>query len=139
MNAQSVSGSCLCGEVGYEISGNAGVFQYCHCSRCRKVTGSAHAANIFVRPDQFSWTRGQDLVGTFAPPEAKYFSTAFCRKCGSCLPWKNKAGTAVVVPAGTLDADPGMVPSQNVFWASRAPWYRHASELPLHDELPPRR
>jgi hypothetical protein len=138
VNADSVSGSCLCGDVAYEISGNAGVFQYCHCSRCRKFTGSAHAANLFVRPAQFTWLRGQECVRTYAPENTKYFSTAFCAKCGSSLPWSNKAGTIVVIPAGSLDNHPGIEPAQNVFWGSRAAWYRHASALPVHDELPPR-
>ena len=43
-----------------------------------------------------------------------------------------------VVPAGTLDSDPGERPARSIFWASRAPWYRDVSELPHHDEMPPR-
>jgi hypothetical protein len=138
MNPERVLGSCLCGEVGYAISGSAGIFQYCHCSRCRKFTGSAHAANLFVRPNQFSWTQGQDFVGTFAPDNTKHFATAFCKRCGSSLPWQNKSGTIVVIPAGTLDGDPEIAPTQNIFWSSRASWYEHASGLPLYDALPPR-
>ena len=38
MSEQQVTGSCLCKNVSYEITGNMGVFQYCHCSRCRKFT-----------------------------------------------------------------------------------------------------
>ena len=138
MNAERVLGSCLCGEVAYAISGSAGIFQYCHCSRCRKFTGSAHAANLFVRPDQFAWTRGEEFVGTFAPDNTKHFATAFCKRCGSSLPWRNKSGTIVVIPAGTLDGDPVEKPTQNIFWASRATWYVQASELACHDALPAR-
>jgi hypothetical protein len=133
---ETMRGSCLCGEVTYEISGNAGIFQYCHCSRCRKFTGSAHSANLFVYPEQFAWTGGKALVGTYVPEQTKYFTTSFCKKCGSSLPWHNKKGTIVVIPAGTLDAHPGIEPLQNVFFASKAPWYRHAAELPSHDGLP---
>lgn len=139
MSKASASGSCLCGEVAYAITGNLGIFQYCHCSRCRKFTGSAHAANLFVSPQQFSWTKGEELVGTYVPELTRHFATAFCRKCGSSLPWKSKSGKTVVVPAGSLDTDPGIAPFQNVFWASRALWYRHAAELPSHDALPAKR
>ena len=62
----------------------------------------------------------------------------FCKTCGSSLPWQNQAGTMVIIPAGTLDAAPTLRPGRNIMWGSRAPWYVHASELEMHEELPPR-
>ena len=53
MDSETVTGSCLCGEVQYQVVGNLGIFQYCHCSRCQKFTGSAHAANLFVADTHF--------------------------------------------------------------------------------------
>lgn len=136
MAITSIEGSCLCGEVGYEYSGDVRVFQYCHCSRCRKFTGSAHAANIIIDPANFRWTRGESLVGRYEVPGAKFHATSFCRNCGSSLPWTNKTGSAVIIPAGTLDADPGIRPQQNIQYASRAPWYEEAANLPKYDEYP---
>lgn len=130
------TGSCLCGKVKYEITGNLGIFQYCHCSRCRKFTGSAHAANLLVKPEQFKWLAGEESVGRFEHPDARHFATSFCTHCGSSLPWLGKTGKAVVVPAGTLDDDPQIRPYQNIFWGSRAQWYVDASELVKYDELP---
>lgn len=132
----AVTGKCLCGKVSYEITGNLGIFQYCHCSRCRKFTGSAHAANIIVTPDQFKWLSGEEYVGRYELEDAKHFASCFCKKCGSSLPWLTKSEKAVVVPAGTLDTDPGIRPSQNIFWGSRACWYEEASSLLKFDELP---
>ncbi len=136
MQIAKTKGSCLCGAVTYEVSGNLGIFQYCHCSRCRKFTGSAHAANLLVAPDQFRWLSGHDQVGRYEPAETKHFATSFCRNCGSSLPWQTKSGKAIVIPAGTLDSHPGIEPFQNVFFASRAMWYQQASELVKYDELP---
>lgn len=133
---QLAAGSCLCGAVKYEISGNLGIFQYCHCSRCRKVTGSAHAANIFVKPEQFRWTQGEDMLARYEPAETKHFATSFCTRCGSSMPWLAKTGKAVVVPAGTLDDDPQIRPMQNIFCGSDASWYVEASGLVKFDELP---
>ena len=138
MSEQKVAGSCLCSEVSYEITGNMGVFQYCHCSRCRKFTGSAHAANLFVAPDKFSWISGEDKVGRYDPDDTKYFATCFCKNCGSSLPWLSKSGQVVVIPAGTLDGDPEIRPSHNIFCASRPSWYTSAATLPEHEEMPPR-
>ncbi len=139
MQDKSAEGSCLCGEVTYRISGNLGVFQYCHCSRCRKFTGSAYASNILVSPDQFRWLTGLANVGRFEPTQTKHFATSFCKNCGSSLPWLAKSGNAVVIPAGTLDSHPGIEPFQNIFYASKAEWYQEASGLVKFDELPVKR
>ncbi len=136
MSEYSVDGSCLCGEVAYAIKGNLGIFQYCNCSRCRKFTGSAFAANLLVSPQDFEWLKGEELVGRYELAEARHFATCFCRKCGSSLPWLAQSGKAVIVPAGTLDADPQIRPIQNIYCASRAVWYREPTELPSYDELP---
>ena len=138
MSDQRVTGSCLCKVVSYEITGNLGIFQYCHCSRCRKFTGSAFAANLLVAPADFRWLSGESLVGRYELEEAQHFATCFCRQCGSSLPWLAKSGKAVVVPAGTLDRDPDIRPSQNIFCASRAVWYTDPKALPEFDELPKR-
>ena len=136
--ADKIHGSCLCGAITYQFSGPAKVFQYCHCSRCRKFTGSVHASNIIVGPDQFEWLGGEDKVGRFEHPEARHFATCFCQTCGSSLPWLSKSGKAVVIPAGTLDEDPGIRPQQNIFWGSRVTWREAVESLPHFDELPPR-
>jgi hypothetical protein len=121
--SQPIKGSCLCQAVKYQFHGPGYAFQYCHCSRCRKFTGSAHGSNIII----------------FEHPEAKHFATCFCRNCGSSLPWMSQSGISVVIPAGTLDEDPGIRPTQNIFWESRAPWREEVSALPHYDELPPRK
>ena len=137
--SKSYKGSCLCKTVSYQFQGPEYVFQYCHCSRCRKFTGSAHASNILVDPDRFEWLTGEDQVGRFEHPQARHFATSFCKKCGSSLPWLAQSGGAVVIPAGTLDDDPEIRPAQNIHWGSRAPWREAVEALPQHDELPPRK
>lgn len=139
MSEQKAHGSCLCKKVNYEITGNMGVFQYCHCSRCRKVTGSAHASNLFVSPDDFHWLSGEEYVGRYDPENTRYFATCFCKNCGSALPWLSKSGKVVIIPAGSLDGDPELKPTQNIFCGSRPAWYVHASDLPEHEEMPPRK
>ena len=133
-----VRGSCLCGDVAFEIRGPFRGFQYCHCSRCRKKTGSTNVANIFVPIEQFEWVRGESQTKRYELPDAKYWSTAFCTECGSAVPWKSRTGKVMVVGAGSLDDDPGERPQLNVYFGSRAPWYVHASELETHETLPGR-
>ncbi len=131
-----MKGSCLCGKVTYEIDPPFRLLQYCHCSRCRKFSGSAHTSNLYVPPAQFRWLEGEALVGRYEIPDSKYFATCFCKNCGSSLPWLVKGGKNLVVPVGTLDEDPGLRPQQNIFWDSRASWYVETHELPKFSGLP---
>jgi hypothetical protein len=136
MGEHAVRGSCLCGQVAYQIRPPYLFFQYCHCTRCRKSTGGAHAANIFLKIEQFEWTRGMELVKRYELPSAKYFCTGFCTVCGSRMPWQSRNEQYVLVPAGTLDDDPGAKPERNIYWESRAPWFVGVAELPVFDERP---
>lgn len=136
MSEFNVSGSCLCGQIRYRVWGPERVFQYCHCTRCQKMTGSAHASNIIVDPAQFEWTEGENLLGRYEHPEAKHFAVSFCKNCGSALPWLTKTARSVVVPAGTLDEDPGIRPRHNIFLANKAPWYKTADSIIQYQELP---
>jgi hypothetical protein len=133
---QVVEGSCLCGQVRYRLSGYMGIFQYCHCSRCRKVSGSAHSASLFVRPEDFQWLSGETLLSRYELADARHFASVFCSGCGSSMPWRTQSGKAVVVTAGTLDDLPPLLPTQSIYWASRAPWYIEIDRLPRHEQMP---
>jgi len=136
MEIKKLTGSCLCGEVTYQLLENIKVFQYCHCSRCRKFTGSAHASNIIIDPENFQWLSGEKSVGRFELADARHFATSFCRKCGSSLPWLTKSGKAYVIPAGTLDEAPSIKPMHNIYYADKAEWYEDVCKLAMYDELP---
>ncbi|MCB1858128.1 MAG: GFA family protein [Gammaproteobacteria bacterium] len=138
MSETPITGTCLCKGVQFQLTGHLGIFQYCHCSRCRKFTGSTFSSNLLVLPEQFSWLRGEALVGRYELAEAKYFATGFCTRCGSSLPWLSQSGKVVIVPAGTLDSDPGIRPSQNIFCGSRAVWYQSPETLATYEDMPPR-
>ena len=136
MPDKTCTGSCLCGAVTYQFTGKPRVFQYCHCSRCRKITGTAHASNIIVDPEQFQWLTGEEVVGRYELAEAKHFAASFCKTCGSNLPWRTQSGKAVIIPAGTLDQDPEARPIHNIYIADKAPWYVDPSTLTMYDALP---
>lgn len=120
---ESARGSCLCGLVTFEVKGPFRKFHWCHCSRCRKASGSAHAANIFTQPENINWLTGGDLVRHYRRSGARAFSKCFCSNCGSPLPYLNSSRQYLVIPAGGLDQDPGIRPDDHIFWCDRAPWY----------------
>lgn len=134
MKQESIAGSCLCGSVRFEITPPFSLFRYCHCTRCQKATGAGHAANLFLPVAQFSWLSGDSLIRHFDLPGAKRFAVNFCTQCGSRVPHKVTGTENMLIPAGTLDADPEMRPDASIFWASKAPWFVETPELPKFDE-----
>ena len=121
MSAKSLSGSCLCGAVRYTATGEAQRFYHCHCSRCRKASGTGHASNLFLQ-GTLSWESGEDMLKIYKLPEAKLFANTFCQNCGSRMPrFIEKAGM-VFIPAGSLDDEPDIGPQARIFTGSRAAW-----------------
>lgn len=128
-------GSCLCGEVRFEVVGEFERFFLCHCSRCRKDTGSAHAANLFSATATVHWLSGEAKIKNFHIPSTRH-ERSFCSACGSALPSVQMNGTLLVVPAGSLDSAIETRPEAHIYVASRANWDRRLENIPQLDELP---
>jgi len=137
MSNKTIAGSCLCGAVTFEVKPPTSKFVHCHCSRCRKATGTGYATNIYVEPSQIIWLSGQNVVERFDLRTARSFSRWFCRTCGGPMPRLSRSGKTVVVPAGTLDQSPSDYPKAHIFWESRASWVRLVEDdLPRYAEYP---
>lgn len=127
------AGSCLCGSVRYTIEGSFDRFYLCHCSRCRKDTGSANAANLFSANAKLTWLSGQDRVATYKLADTRH-ARSFCATCGSALPYSSP--DLLVVPAGSLDTGDVKAPDGNIFMASRAPWDQDLGAAPSYADFP---
>lgn len=127
------AGSCLCGAVRFSIEGEFERFYLCHCSHCRKDTGSAHAANLFSATARLQWLSGGDKVTTYALPATRH-TRCFCPICGSALP--HAAGEFLAVPAGSLDTDVRRRPDAHIFVTSRASWDKALEDIPAHETFP---
>ena len=131
-----VGGSCLCGEVAFEYSGTPKMMMNCHCSRCRKVKGAAHATNVFVAGDALTWLRGESNITGYAHPPADFFGHSFCKTCGSSVPRPRPDGSMYNIPAGSLDQHPGIEAKGHIFVGSKAPWFEVTEDKPQWDEMP---
>lgn len=134
----TLAGSCLCGLVKYSITGKALRFLHCHCSRCRKVSGTGHASNILMKSEGCKWLANADQVNHFRLPEADSYTSVFCKNCGSSLPWQVPGQPLTLVPAGSLDTEPPLLPQGRIFWSSRASWSCDDRALPCFDGMPTR-
>lgn len=126
-----VHGSCLCGGVRYAITAPFRRANLCHCTRCRKHSGSVGSAQGRVPADGFALLRGEELLTVWRPADGG-MAKVFCRVCGSSLfggEWPD--GPEVSVRLGPLDADPGIRVQFHSFAGSPAPW-----EVACEDGLP---
>ena len=129
-----ITGSCLCGGVAYAIEGELRGLVNCHCLRCRRARAAPHGSNGFTTPSKLSWLRGEDLLCDYRLPDAKVFGQTFCTTCGSAMPRVDREHDRVVVPAGSLDVDPGVRAGVHIFVGSKASWFEILDELPKFDE-----
>ncbi len=134
MTQCTLGGSCLCGAVKYEVTGEPKRFYRCHCSRCRKATGTGHASNLFLQPARLTWLAGKEHISEFKPPDAKRFTNVFCRSCGGRLPRQAGDSDVVMIPAGSLDVEAPIRPQADIFVGSRASWSCTSEELPAYQE-----
>ncbi|MEC7760993.1 MAG: GFA family protein [Pseudomonadota bacterium] len=117
----------------FEITGTPGPFFLCHCSRCRKGTGSAHAANIFVPGGTLEWRAGRSFVRGFKLPDTRH-ARAFCTNCGAPVP--NQQGDVVVLPAGALDTPMPVPATAHICGESRADWDAGLANIATYPGLP---
>lgn len=130
-------GSCLCGSVTFVVDGEPLRAWVCHCRRCRLARSAAFACNLIARATGVRFTRGADLVAEYKVPDAKHFTHAFCRVCGSSVPRLDPSRDLAVIPMGSLDDDPGARPSGHLFAESKAPWDTITDSLPQYAGYPP--
>lgn len=128
-------GSCLCGGVQFEVEGDFDKFFLCHCSRCRKNTGSAHCANLFSSSATLNWVSGKELVKTYYLPETRH-AKSFCTECGSAMPTEAAGGNMIVVPASCLDDDVTTKPTAHIFVDDKSNWEEAIGDTPNFKKLP---
>ena len=131
-----IHGSCLCGGVRFEFTRAAGPFELCHCTRCRKVTGSAFFAGLYVRVEDFRLVEGKELITTYQAPilrEPPAYRVSFCSRCGSPVPNPDGSSRLLEIPAGLLDDDPAMKPDKHIFVELKSPWFEITDHLPQYD------
>ena len=131
-----ITGSCLCGDISYEISQNVGDIAHCHCIKCRKAHGAAFSSVARIEDKNFS-IAGEGALSCYqsSPGKTRYF----CSCCGSQIYAKRDNTDFIILRLGTLN-DESMAGSQyqetkHIWLAEKACWYETNSSLEEHQEL----
>jgi hypothetical protein len=115
-------GSCLCGEIRFEITAAPHVAGYCHCTRCQKRTGTAASAQARIDGRTFRLLAGEQLVKAWRHPDGG-FEKCFCGNCGAHLFSRDPDDPSQMsIRMSAFDDDPGIRPSFRTYVAYAADW-----------------
>jgi len=121
-----ITGECFCGQVAYQINGQLKDARSCHCSRCRKVSGTQGSAYALVEPDDFAWLQGESLLTSYVGQHN--FGLQFCRVCGSTLCGVFE-GQVHGIMLGSLNDDPKLEIGRHIYVDSKAQWEQLPSNI----------
>jgi hypothetical protein len=117
----SLSGSCHCGAVRFEVTEDFSAVRICHCTTCKKLSGGAGTTNGRARTDTIRVVAGEELIRTYQPDEGS--SKSFCSQCGSNLfggGWPESEFSSVRISA--IDSPFDRKPEAHTYVRSVAPW-----------------
>lgn len=120
-----LEGGCHCGAIRYRVTAvfDAG---YCHCSICRRISGSAVMAWANAPAEAFALLRGSPRAHATSERGARHF----CGDCGSGLYWAADGEPYVSLGLGSLDDPEAVRPVVHVCYADKVSWFETADSLP---------
>lgn len=123
-------GSCLCGAVQYEVTGEIEGPSVCHCSQCRKQSGHLWAS-AYVPDGALAITKSKGLKWYDSSDTAK---RGFCSRCGAFLFWKMMGEGATSFSLGSLDSPTGITLEKHIFVANKGDYYDITDGLPQKEQ-----
>ena len=133
-NVKKTKGSCLCGQVKFEIRGEIRDVVNCHCSKCRKFHGNYGAYTSVKFADleiseqiSLQWYRS-------STDETENVQRGFCSECGSSLFWRPIDQQNISIAAGSLDVPTNLKTIAHIWCRQIADFYKIEDDLPQFDE-----
>lgn len=119
-------GSCLCGAISFEVKGNLGEADACHCTQCRKQSGH-YFVSVNV-PRSALAVQGADNIVWYQSSEK--VRRGFCRICGSSLFWDPIFKDWTSIAMGALDTPAGVKLAMHIHVASKGDYYDILDDVP---------
>lgn len=126
-------GSCLCGQVVYEIDQLDTPIEHCHCKNCRKAQASAYATTAGVLRQHFRITQGEERLQAYESSPGKL--RKFCSCCGIHVFADRPAQPHNILRVATLDDDPLKRPEFHIWTSHDVEWL--AADCPAYPEWQP--
>ncbi|WP_375229672.1 GFA family protein [Roseobacter sp. S98] len=122
-----LKGSCLCGAVTWQATGEPGAPAVCHCNQCRKQSGHAWASSyvedgsLEIKGD-VRWYQSSDKA-----------KRGFCPTCGSALFWEHEDDGFTCFSTGSIDGPTGLRLRGHIFTADKGDYYEIAASEPQRE------
>ena len=124
--------------VQVQIKGEIRNIIHCHCSLCRKNSGTAFATNGFIDTSDFQITKGKQVLSRFSFKPGRY--RHFCSQCGSPVYSSSEDNpNQLRIRLGIIDSDIDERPMSHNFMGSKANWEDLDAGLPRYDGFEPGR
>lgn len=129
-----ITGSCLCGEIAYQVTSITGPIAHCHCHMCQKFHGAAFSTFAETNHKYFQWLRGEQLLSNYLASNGTI--RQFCKLCGSSLTFSKQQNPeqSIEFSLGALDCDSPKLPDAQIYCASKANWIELDKKLPSHQQ-----
>jgi len=120
-------GGCLCGALGYRITGPLGPSVHCHCRLCQRATGAPVVTRVSFPATRFAVTRG--TLAEYA--SSSHGRRQFCAACGTQIAFRtSRRPDDIDVTVASLDHPEEHAPGSHIWTESRLPWLRLDEDLP---------
>ncbi|WP_180174051.1 GFA family protein [Acinetobacter sp. YH01024] len=130
----SYNGSCLCGDVQFQVLQDIHTIYHCHCSLCRKQSGTGANAASLIHCSAFQWRQGQEQIQSYY--KASGFTSYFCSHCRSTLPNTVRNTDWIWIPLGLLAQSPAISTRLNFCLSSKTAWQIPSEADQSFDHLP---
>jgi hypothetical protein len=116
--------TCACGAASISVRGQASQHNVCHCTNCKRRSGSAFGISAYFQRTQLVERRGEMQVYAFHHQALKHDQERhFCRRCGTTLYWFMSSHPELIGIAGGCFEDGALgPPTASVNDAQRLPW-----------------
>lgn len=120
-----MKGKCLCGKIEFEVLDKLSNLYQCHCSLCKKATGTSSSFSLIAEINNIKWISGKDKITSYTKDNG--FRSDFCCVCGSPVPNKMSVGEYMWIPAGLIEGDFDSKVVAHIYTDSKVSWEQDAS------------
>ena len=129
-----IHGQCLCGSVRFRFDVEELSAYQCHCSLCRKASGSAYSTTLMVPERCFVWISGREKISSYSKENG--YRVDFCSGCGSPIPNRFRDLPLYSVPLGSVADAPEVKIVAQIYLGSKAEWEEGDLQGQKYNEMP---
>lgn len=127
---KTYKGSCLCGEVTFNVTGFSAKVANCHCTMCRKFHGAAFGTLVVV--NDLTWLTGKALLNQFIAENGT--TRTFCKNCGSSIGFQSAGSEKLELAISLFDENIPVTVDAQIFTDNKANWCALQNDIPVYKQ-----